>query len=100
MKDLRITDMQIDVHCRAQFGFNVPSVQLSRPVEKFLDKSRVLCTKVLSQKSPFFQETSFYVLHVLLLDFTSTIWQLYIDFYTIGIVFKSYFQLCILKMLI
>jgi len=36
-------------------------------------------------------------LQVLLLDFTNTIWQLYIDFYTIRIVFDSSFQLCIFK---
>ena len=46
-------------------------------------KSRVPCTKVLSQEIQIFQETSFYVLQVLLLDFTNKIWQLYIDFYTV-----------------
>ena len=40
---------------------------------------------------------SFCVLQVLLLDFTNTIWQLYIDFYTIRIIFESSFQLCIFK---
>jgi len=56
--------------------------------------SRVPCTKVLSQKIQIFQETSFCVLQVLLLDFTNTIWQLYTDFYTIRIVFETSFQLC------
>jgi len=41
--------------------------------------------------------SAFCVLQVLLLDFINTIWQLYIDFYTIRIVFKSSFQLCIFK---
>jgi len=36
-------------------------------------------------------------LQVLLLDFTNTIWQLYIDFYTISLVFESSFQLYIFK---
>ena len=40
-------------------------------------KSRVPCTKVVSQKIQIFQETSFCVLQILLLDFTNTIWQLY-----------------------
>jgi len=44
--------------------------------------SRVPWTKVLSQKIQIFQETSFCVLQVFLLDFTDTIWQLYIDFFT------------------
>jgi len=30
-------------------------------------------------------------------NFTNMVWQLYIDFYTIRIVFASSFQLCILK---
>ena len=59
--------------------------------------SRVPCTKVLSQEIQIFQETSFCVLQVLLRNFTNTIWQLYIDFYTIRIVFESSFQLCIFK---
>jgi len=45
--------------------------------------SRVPCTKVLSQKIQNFQETSFCVLQVSLLDFTNTIWQLYIGFYSV-----------------
>ena len=40
---------------------------------------------------------SFCVLQVLLRNFTNTLWQLYIDFYTIRIVFESSFQLCIIK---
>jgi len=40
---------------------------------------------------------SFCVLQVLLHNFTNTIWQLYIDFYTVRIVFESSFQLCIFK---
>ena len=59
--------------------------------------SRIPCTKVLSQEIQIFQETSFCVLQVLLLDFTNTIWQLYIDFYTTRIVFESFFQLYIFK---
>ena len=59
--------------------------------------SRVPCTKVLSQEIQIFQETSFCVLQVSLRNFTNTVWQLYIDFYTIRIVFASSFQLCILK---
>jgi len=51
-------------------------------------KSRVPCTNILSQEIQFFQETSFCVLQVLLLDFTNTIWQLYIDFYNIRYVFE------------
>ena len=58
---------------------------------------RVPCTKVLSQEIQIFQETSFCVLHDLLRNFTNTLWQLCIDFYTIRIVFESFFQLCILK---
>jgi len=38
-----------------------------------------------------------FVLQVLLRHFTNTLWQLYIDFYTIRIVFESSFQLCIFK---
>jgi len=59
--------------------------------------SRVPCTKVLSQEIQIFQETSFCVLQVLLRHFTNTLWQLYINFYTIRIVFESSFQLCIFK---
>ena len=59
--------------------------------------SRVPCTRVLSQKIQIFQETSFCVLQVLLRNFTNTLWQLYIDFYTIRMVFESSFQLCIFK---
>jgi len=59
--------------------------------------SRVPCTKVLSQEIQIFQETSFCVLQVLLLNFINTVWQLYIDFYTIKIVFANSFQLFILK---
>jgi len=45
---------------------------------------------VLSQKIQMFQERCFCVLLVLLLDSTAdTIWQLYIDFYTIRIVFDK-----------
>jgi len=40
---------------------------------------------------------SFCVLQVLLRNFTNTIWQLYIDFYTIRIVFESSFELFIFK---
>jgi len=36
-------------------------------------------------------------LQVLLHHFTNTLWQLYIDFYAIRIVFESSFQLCIFK---
>ena len=36
-------------------------------------------------------------LQVLLRNFTNTLWQLYIDFYTIRIAFESSFQLCIIK---
>jgi len=61
------------------------------------DITSVPCTKILSQKIQIFQKTSFCILRVLLLDFTNTIWQLYIDFYTISIVFESSFQLCICK---
>jgi len=53
-----------------------------------------------TKKIQIFQETSFCVLRVLLLDFSNTIWQLYIDFYTIRIVFESSLQLCIFKLLI
>ena len=56
--------------------------------------SRVPCTKVLSQEIQIFQETSFCVLQVLLRNFTNRLWQLYIDFYTIRMVFESSFQLC------
>ena len=49
------------------------------------------------KKSKFFRKTSFCVLQVLLRNFTNTVWQLYIDFYTIRIVFASSFQLCIPK---
>jgi len=59
--------------------------------------SRVPCTKVLSQEIQIFQETSFCVLQVLLRNFTNTLWQLYIDFYTIRMVFESSFQLCTFK---
>jgi len=59
--------------------------------------SRVPCTKVLSQEIQIFQETSFCVLQDLLRNFTNTLWQLYIDFYTIRRVFKSSFQLCTFK---
>jgi len=59
--------------------------------------SRVLCTKVLSQEIRNFQETSFCVLQVLLHHFTNTLWQLYIEFYTIRLVFESSFQLRIFK---
>jgi len=55
--------------------------------------SRVPCTKVLSQEIQFFQETSFCVLQVLLRNFANTLLQLYIDFYTIRMVFESSFQL-------
>jgi len=48
-------------------------------------------------KSKFFRKRVFAFLQVLLLDFTNTIWQSYIDFYTIRIVFESPFQLCIFK---
>ena len=48
-------------------------------------------------KNQIYQETSFCVLQVSFLDFTNTISQLYIDFYTIRIVFESSFQLCIFK---
>jgi len=57
----------------------------------------VPCTNVLSQEIQIFQETSFCVLQVLLRHFTNTLWQLYIDFYIIRIVFESSFQLCIFK---
>jgi len=50
-----------------------------------------------AQEIQIFQETSFCVLQALLRNFTNTIWQLYIDFYTIRIVFESSFQLCIFK---
>jgi len=59
--------------------------------------SRVPRTKVLSQEIQIFQETSFCVLQVLLRNFTNTLWLMYIDFYTIRIVFESSFQLCIFK---
>jgi len=59
-------------------------------------KSRVPCTKVLSQEIQIFQEMSFCVLQVLLRHFANTLWQLYIDFYTVRIAFASSFQLCIL----
>jgi len=59
--------------------------------------SRVPCTKVLSQEIQIFQETSFCVLQVLLRNFTDTLWQLYVDFYTIRIVFESSFQPFIAK---
>jgi len=54
----------------------------------------------ISKKILIFQETTFCVLQVLVLDFTNTIWQLYIDFHSIRIIFESSFQLCILKLLI
>ena len=60
-------------------------------VTMYVHTSRVLCTKVLSQEIQIFQETSFCVLQVLLHNFTNTLWQLYIDFYTIRIVFESSF---------
>jgi len=60
--------------------------------------SRVPCTKVLSQEIQIFQETSFCVLQVLLRNFTNMLWQLYIDFYTIRMVFESSFQLCTFKL--
>ena len=44
-----------------------------------------------------FQKTSYCVLRILFLDFTNTIWQLYVDFYTSRIVFETSFQLCIFK---
>jgi len=59
--------------------------------------TEVPCTKVLSQEIQIFQERSFCVLQVLLRNFTNTIWQLYIDCYTIRIVFESSFRLCIFK---
>jgi len=63
----------------------------------WLQGSTLPCTKVLSQEIQIFQETSFYVLQVLLRNFTNTLWQLYIDFYTIRMVFESSFQLCTFK---
>ena len=36
-------------------------------------------------------------MQVLLRNFTNTLWQLYIDFYTIRMVFESSFQLCTFK---
>ena len=36
-------------------------------------------------------------MQVLLRHFTNTLWQLYIDFYTIRVVFESSFQLCFFK---
>jgi len=48
-------------------------------------------------RNQIFQETSFCVLQVLLRHFTNTLWKLYIDFYTIRIVFESSFQLCFFK---
>jgi len=63
-------------------------------------KSRVPCTNILSQEIQFFQETSFCVLQVLLLDFTNTIWQLYIDFYNIRYVFEVLSNCVFLKLLI
>ena len=62
--------------------------------------SRVPCTKVLSQEIQIFQETSFCVLQVLLRNFTNTLWQMYMDFYTIRMVFESSFQLCTFKVAI
>jgi len=49
------------------------------------------------KKIQIFQETSFCFLRVLHLDITKMIWQFYIDFYTIRIVFESSSQLCIFK---
>ena len=49
------------------------------------------------QKSKFFRKRVFSCFASLLPDFTNTIWQMYIDFYTIRIVFESSFQLCIFK---
>jgi len=63
-------------------------------------KSRVPCTKVLSQEIQIFQETSFCVLQVLLRNFTNTLWQLYIDFYTIRMVLKVLSNCVLLKLLI
>jgi len=48
-------------------------------------------------RNPNFSETSFCVLQVLLRNFTNTLWQLYIDFYNIRMVFESSFQLCTFK---
>jgi len=61
------------------------------------EDNEVPCTKVLSQEIQIFQEMHFCVLQVSLRNFTNTLWQLYIDFYTIRMALESSFRLCTFK---